>query len=326
MLKVKLEDKGIRTLQAESDADVLIVDTAVEMSETTAVGIVGEDVDLIVLLMAKADAHKDIIFIKPGRGKIRDSFFSSQELQQQGFKDVLFLHAFTGCDTTSSAFRKSKLAFAKLYLKSPEVQKAAAVFSDPSSTTAQVQKAGETCILRWYGAPAKEVSLNAYRYKSFLKSVATIKPDISCIPPTEGAVKQHCLRTFHQVQLWLGNDLPPQMYGWKIENNNCLVPVHSELAAAPEDILKMIFCRCTKDCASAKCGCKKASLKCSSACQNCQGNCLNGVPQVDSEDEEEQGDPLTFSLEVSDEEDIREEEDENEDEDEGPSHSKRARN
>lgn len=85
MLKVKLGGNGIRTLQAESDADVLLVDTAMEISETTDVGIVGED------------------------------------------------------------DRKSKVVFAKLYLKSPKVQKAAAVFSDPSSTTAQVQ--------RWYGAP-----------------------------------------------------------------------------------------------------------------------------------------------------------------------------
>lgn len=76
MLKVKLEDNGIRTLEAESDANVLIV----EMSETAAVGNVGENVDLIVLLMAKADAHNDSIFIKPGRGKTRDSLFSAQKL------------------------------------------------------------------------------------------------------------------------------------------------------------------------------------------------------------------------------------------------------
>ncbi|CAG9820117.1 unnamed protein product [Phaedon cochleariae] len=224
MLKVELEDNGTRAHQAESDADVLIVDTAVKISETAAVGIVGENVDLIVLLMAEADAHNEIIFIKPGRGETRDSLFSSQGLQQLGFKDVLFLHAFTGYDTTSSAFRKSKVAFAKLYLKSREVHKAAAVFSDPSSTTAQVQKAGETCILRWYGAPAEEVTLNAFRYNSFLKSVAIIKPDISSLPPSKGATKQHSLRTFHHVQVWLGNDLPPQMHGWKIEDN-CLVPV-----------------------------------------------------------------------------------------------------
>jgi len=166
----------------------------------------------------------------------------------------------------------------------------------------------------------REVFLNAYRYKSFLKSVATIKPNISCFPPIEGAVKQHSLKTFHQVQLWLVNDLPPQMYGCKIENNG-LVSVHSEIAAAPDDILKMIFCRCTKDCASAKCGSKKASPKCSQACQNCQGNCLNGVSPVDSEDEKDQEDPV--SLQRTDGEDDSETKDENEDEDQSPSPSRK---
>jgi len=114
------------------------------------------------------------------------------------------------------------------------------------------------------------------------------------------------------------------MYGWKIEN--CLVPVHSELAAAPDDILKMIFCRCTKDCASAKCGCKKASLKCSQACHNCQGNCLNAVSQVASEDEEDQEDPVTVSLQESDGVDDSETKDENEDEDQSPFPIKKVRN
>lgn len=41
---------------------------------------------------------------------------------------------------------------------------------------------------------------------------------------------------------------------------------------------------------------QKTSLKCSPACQHCQGNCLNGVPQIDSEEEE---DPLFTSLQES---------------------------
>lgn len=90
-------EAGIRPFQAECEADVLIVDTAMEIPETTAVGIVGEDVDFIVLLIAKANAHKDIIFIKPGRGKIMDSFFwlLVPELQKQGFKDMLFFTPFS---------------------------------------------------------------------------------------------------------------------------------------------------------------------------------------------------------------------------------------
>lgn len=58
----KLGEDRIRTLQTDSDEVVLIKNTAVEMLETVDVGVVGEDINLIVLLMvAKADAHKDII-------------------------------------------------------------------------------------------------------------------------------------------------------------------------------------------------------------------------------------------------------------------------
>uniref|UniRef100_A0A8D8RSN3 Uncharacterized protein n=1 Tax=Cacopsylla melanoneura TaxID=428564 RepID=A0A8D8RSN3_9HEMI len=70
------------------------------------------------------------------------------------------LHSLRG-DTTSSAFRKSKLIFCRLYLKSPDLKEAAAVFSDPSASQEDVHKAGITCFLKWYGAPTKETSLNA---------------------------------------------------------------------------------------------------------------------------------------------------------------------
>lgn len=57
----KLGEDRIRTLQTDSDEVVLIKNIAVEMLETVDVGVVGEYINLIVLLMAKADAHKDII-------------------------------------------------------------------------------------------------------------------------------------------------------------------------------------------------------------------------------------------------------------------------
>lgn len=56
MLKEKPEHNGIMTIYSESDEDVLIVDTAVEISVTTVVSIVGEDVEFIILLMVEADA------------------------------------------------------------------------------------------------------------------------------------------------------------------------------------------------------------------------------------------------------------------------------
>ncbi|RVE46062.1 hypothetical protein evm_009286 [Chilo suppressalis] len=71
-------------------------------------------------------------------------------------------------------------------IKSPEIQKAAAVFSHPFSTTAQVQKAGETCILRWYGAPAKEISLNAYRVVLTSFQPAKVRDSVQSRPVRDG--------------------------------------------------------------------------------------------------------------------------------------------
>lgn len=57
---------------------------------------------LFSMLMAKADAHSDIIFIKPRRWNIKDSFFSPPELQHKVFKDMFL----------------TKITFSKFYLNS----------------------------------------------------------------------------------------------------------------------------------------------------------------------------------------------------------------
>ncbi|KAJ8883212.1 hypothetical protein PR048_015052 [Dryococelus australis] len=78
-----------------------------------------------------------IAVIEGKMGKIKTNAYSTKEMEQLELKNILFLHAFIGCGTTSAAFRKSK-----------------------------VEKLGKKCLLRWYGATAKEISLNLYRYQS----------------------------------------------------------------------------------------------------------------------------------------------------------------
>lgn len=63
-------------------------------------------------------------------------------MQQLGLKQILFLHAFTGCDSTSALFQTSKLGFVKLCKKHPGIRRAAEVFDNPSSSQAHVEEAG----------------------------------------------------------------------------------------------------------------------------------------------------------------------------------------
>ena len=59
---------GISIKQADNDADVLIIETAIEQFKrpnTTVV--VGEDVDLLILLTARTPVDKIIYFLNPGK-------------------------------------------------------------------------------------------------------------------------------------------------------------------------------------------------------------------------------------------------------------------
>lgn len=105
---------------------------------------------------------------------------------------------------------------------------------------------------------------------------------LACLPPTSAAAQQHLFRVYYQVQVWLGNKMNPEDWGWKLVDN-ALEPIHTLLPPAPEKLLNTIFCNCKKGC-NAKCGCKKVGLFCSLACTNCQGQSCSNVESILDED------------------------------------------
>lgn len=121
------------------------------------------------------------------------------------------------------------MGFFKLYMKLEIIRQAEMIFSNSSSTYDQVENAGMMCFLKWYKALKRQTSLNQFRFRSFTRSVANMKPEISTLPPTENAAKQHSRRTYHQVQQWLGNE----QWGWK-RVGDTLEPITMEDLPAPE--------------------------------------------------------------------------------------------
>nr|XP_036231797.1 uncharacterized protein LOC118683407 [Bactrocera oleae] len=254
----QLTAENISVKQANNDADVLIVETAIELFNMTSVTIVvGEDVDLLVLLTARTPTEQIIYFFKPGKAQHQCEVYSSKSLSTfvKCQNHVLFLHAITGCDTASAFYRRGKTTVFKMFEKQDLLQ-CAEVFKNSNCTPEDVITNGIRFLLAMYGAPKKTTCLDKLRYACFVKNTRNKK------------------KVYYQVQVWLGNQLDPKDWGWKLVKNT-LEPVQTLFPPAPEKLLNTIFCNCKKGC-NAKCGCKKVGLFCSLACTHCQGrSCSN---------------------------------------------------
>lgn len=281
MLKEKLESEGIFVKQAKEDADHLIVTTAIEAEqEHDCVVLVGEDTDLLIMLTAIASQSANIFFLKPGKGNIPNHLFSvSSFTHSKCVKNcLLFLHAFSGCDTTSALYRQGKKKFVKLMVQNPELLEVAEVFMSKDAHPDSLLDAGQKFLVALYGGKSGE-TLNVLRFQLFAKSLLKTNFNLASLPPTPEAAHQHCLRTYLQVQTWLGYELNPLSWGWK-NTKIGVAPVTTQKQPAPQSLLMTIICKCTKGC-NTSCSCRKAGIKCSTICVNCRGHSCTNTPSED---------------------------------------------
>ena len=168
--------------------------------------------------------------------------------------NILFVHAFLGCDTTSRLFGIGKAAGLKLVKENETLREQAEVFRSVKSSNDQVIAAGERAM-----TIVQKGNLNDHqdtmRYQSFQELVTTRKKAIhpSMLPPTSAATKYHSLRVFHQVQQWQGNTLPAEDWGWELSEGR-LKPVNSDFGPAHQSLLDIVRCTCETGCGTLRGG------------------------------------------------------------------------
>lgn len=287
MLKKELEQSGFRVEQAVEDANTLIVNTAIQMSSSfESVFIVGEDIDLLVLLTRLASQHANIFFRKPGKGRTPEKIYTSRSLKYGEViaDNILFLHAFSGCATTSFIYNAGKQKFLSTLAKNEQLQKAVELFKDNKIDPNIIAQVGERFLIALYGGNTSETSINSLRFKCFVKSAAKTKVNLSSLSPTKACL--HTFRTYYQVQTWLNEYKDPEEWGWK-RTSHGLVPSANTMPPAPPSLLQLISCKCKTKC-GVTCGCRKAGLKCSIICSNCSGQtCENVSRPLEMFDEDE---------------------------------------
>ena len=293
LLTSHLEAAGCEVHHASADADRLIVLTALDVADTCAASaLVGEDTDLLILLTVLSDTERDITMLMPGHKGHPDKVYSGAALRSAlgGMVDsMLFLHAATGCDTTSAVYRKGKrVPFRKLQAQ-PALCTAVQVFNDPQASKNAVAAAGEAFLCVVYGGKIDD-NLDVKRHQLYLRTIAKQKVcakfDLATLPPTSAAARQHSFRVYHQVQQWRGVALNPTDWGWRLKDGR-LTSLPTLREPAPETLLHLITCNCRSGC-ERNCECRRSGLPCTSMCGFCAGHgCSNHDTSGDTSDGED---------------------------------------
>ena len=185
--------RGCEIAHATVDADVPIVQAAVTVPDTGEAVLVGDDTDLLVLMIHLADGNKHNIDIRPEpkkRGALRCIGVSAirNKLGENICRNILFVHAFLGCDTTSRLFGIGKAAGLKLVKENEAFREQAKVFRSVNSSKDQVIAAAQKAMTIVQKGKLND-HLDTMRYQRFQYLVTTLKKAIhpNMLPPTSAA-------------------------------------------------------------------------------------------------------------------------------------------
>ena len=127
----------------------------------------------------------------------------------------------------------------------------------------------------------KEEDTDIVRYKTY--SAKQGRLEARCLPPCSDSLKLHVNRACYQAYIWrkcLENspEIPsPVGLGWDEDENGNLKIKWNTILPAPEEILELMFCSCSRKCSPGSCPCIDNSLPCTDAClnQNCENIPIN---------------------------------------------------
>eukprot|EP00794_Sanderia_malayensis_P002695 gene2695-3114_t len=247
LLSGKLIAAGCNAVHAMGDADFLIVKTAIEEAKLHPVAVIGEDIDLLVLLCYHTDVEDhDIVFYSEAKrkSKKRRIWDIKQTKRAIGLDECRLLpviHAVSGCDTTSRVFGIGKSVALKKRLDH-NFCRFAEVFLNDHADESEIIFAREQMLLSLYNAKDAD-DLDTLRFQRFHEKVAynTSAVQMQNLPPTSAAAGFHSKRVYLQVHYWIGhaNEWQPESWGWFCENGK-LIPKTIALPPAPQRLLQII--------------------------------------------------------------------------------------
>ena len=149
-------ESGIEVVNCSDDADFYVANTALQNARNGSVAVIADDTDIAVMLMYhwKEDLH-DIYFVQQKTYQawsVKESEHKLEDIKHH----LLFIHSWSGSDTTSATFGKGKVSFVKLVRRSSILQEASKILTSPASTKSEVESASVKVFQVVYGGDSSK--------------------------------------------------------------------------------------------------------------------------------------------------------------------------
>ena len=142
-----MRQKGCHVIHAEGDADVDIAKAPVTASSCSCTTLIGENTDLLVLLLYYYEQDSNDLYFRSDKDKITPYVYDIRILKQflggEFSYNLLFGHAFSGSDTTSWIFRVGKKTIFRRVIKgNPLLRECSEIFCTPDKDLQSIEDHG----------------------------------------------------------------------------------------------------------------------------------------------------------------------------------------
>ena len=288
--KVVEEVPELANSQEEADTRLLLHASHAAQEGHRAVIVVTEDTDVFVLLLSFCRTMNTTILQKCGsstRTKLIDIKKITTVLGEDTCRGLIGVHAFTGCDSVSAFAGKGKAKALKILKDDAEVKETFSRLGEEWQVSPDLFTRIEKFTCDLYSSRATEV--NTARYNLFCSKNGEMES--FQLPPCKDSLQKHTLRANYQAGIWKRclqqhPKIPSSVgMGWKLQQ----VEEREELQfdwmdgkPAPDAVLELLACRCTRSCKLPSCVCLANGLKCTDICtlKECQ-NQVEGDEEID---------------------------------------------
>ena len=176
------------------------------------------------------------------------------------------MHAYTGCDSVSAFAGRGKLRALKL-LKDVHFQEIFCELGQSWELSTDVFKKLQVFTCKLYSASTTTEDINILRLRHQLFCAQCGALESSQLPPCEDCLFMHAN---YQAGIWRGSlqqhlQVPnPVHHGWARDDDGRLTVKWMKGSPAPDVVLQLLSCNCSRKCKLPECPCLTNGLKCTS--------------------------------------------------------------